>query len=99
MELNTRFVPVTLPYGQQVQVEASTPDSLEAARFEPNVFDGVIGAIEGVALAVQNALAKVRPAKASAELGLEVGVEGGQLIALLVKGSGKANLKITLTWE
>jgi hypothetical protein len=32
-------------------------------------------------------------------VGLGVGVEAGQLTALLVKGSGKANLKITLTWE
>ena len=51
------------------------------------------------ALAVQAALVKVKPAKASVELGLEVGLEAGQLTALLVKGSGKANLKITLTWE
>jgi Trypsin-co-occurring domain 1 len=99
MEPKTQLVTVALPNGQSMQIEASVIDRLESAGFESKNFDGVIGAIEGIALAVQTALAKVKPAKASVELGLEVGVESGQLTALLVKGSGKANLKITLTWE
>jgi len=32
------------------------------------------------------------------EFGLEVALESGQLTAVLVKGSAKANLKITLEW-
>ena len=31
-------------------------------------------------------------------LGIEVAVESGQLTALIVKGSGKANLEITMEW-
>jgi len=71
----------------------------EAATFNAQHFDGVIGAIEGIASAVQLALSKACPQKASVELGLELGVEAGQLTALLVKGGAKANLKITLHWE
>ena len=41
---------------------------------------------------------KVKPRKASVELGLEVGLESGHLTALLVKGTGTANLKLTLEW-
>ncbi len=48
---------------------------------------------------MHSALARVKPTKASVELGLEIGVEAGQLTALLVKGTGKANLKITLQWD
>ncbi len=99
MEPTTRTVPVTLPNGQLVQVEVTVPETLEAVAFQAKSFDGVIGAIEGIAMAVQQALAKVKPKKATVELGLEVGVEAGQLTALLVKGTGKANLKVSLTWE
>ena len=102
MEANTRLVPVDLPNGVRVQVEATVlGDGLgfEAAVFDSKRFEGVIGAIEGIAQAVQAGLAKAAPDKASVELGLEVGVESGQLTALLVKGIGKANLKITLHWD
>ena len=43
-------------------------------------------------------LQKVKPRAASVEFGLEIGIESGQLTALLVKGTGTANLKITLEW-
>ncbi|HJZ54195.1 MAG TPA: CU044_2847 family protein [Gemmataceae bacterium] len=99
MDPTTQLVTVTLPNGHPMQVEARPIDRLEGTGFEAKKFDGVIGAIEGIALAVQAALAKAKPAKASVELGLEVGVEAGQLTALLVKGGGKANLKVTLSWE
>lgn len=101
MDANTRLVPVQLPNGATAQVEATvlTGDGFEATGFDSSKFEGVIGAIEGIAQAVQTGLAKVAPDKASVELGLEVGLESGQLTALLVKGTGKANLKITLVWE
>jgi hypothetical protein len=41
----------------------------------------------------------LKPHKASVEFGLEVALEAGQLTALLVKGSGTSNLKITLEWS
>lgn len=100
MEPSTQIVPVVLPNGQTVQVEvAGTPDGEESFGFGAKTFDGVIGAIEGIAMAVQQALVNVKPKKATVEVGLEVGVEAGKLTALLVKGTGKANLKISLTWE
>lgn len=44
-------------------------------------------------------LQKVKPKKASVKFGMEMALESGQLTALVVKGSGKANLEITLEWE
>ena len=46
-----------------------------------------------------NTLHRARPKKASVELGVEFGLEHGQLVALIARGSGKANLKIAMEWE
>ena len=40
-----------------------------------------------------------KPSKMAIEFGLEISVESGELTALIVKGSGTANLKVTLEWE
>ena len=67
----------------------------------PNItapFTEVTQAIEGIANSVVETLKKVQPRGASVEFGLEVGVESGGLTALLVKGTGTANLKIILQW-
>src|SRR4051794_40937475 len=45
-----------------------------------------------------SALEKASPTKASVELGVEFGVQEGNLIALVARGTGKANLKVKLEW-
>lgn len=65
---------------------------------EPLSIDSVREAIQGLSHVVHEALVAVKPDKATVEFGLEVGLESGKLTALWVKGTGKANLKITLTW-
>ncbi|GHO77431.1 hypothetical protein KSD_52020 [Ktedonobacter sp. SOSP1-85] len=62
-------------------------------------FEQVVKTVKGISQALVNVWSEVKPSKASAEFGLEVGYEPGAISALLVKGSGKANLKITLEWE
>lgn len=62
-------------------------------------FSAVTDAIEGIAQTIVSTLQKVKPRAASVEFGLEIGLESGQLTALLVKGTGTANLKITLEWD
>ncbi len=42
---------------------------------------------------------EAKPDKASIKFGLEVTLESGKLTTLLVKGSGKGNLEITLEWS
>lgn len=59
---------------------------------------GVLDGVEGMAGAIWTVLQKVGPQKASVEFGVEVGLESGQVTGLFVKGTGKANLKITLEW-
>jgi hypothetical protein len=44
-------------------------------------------------------LEQVKPTKASVKYGLEIGIEQGSLVAAIVRGTGKANLEISLEWE
>ncbi|NVJ52453.1 MAG: hypothetical protein HWD90_02070 [Campylobacteraceae bacterium] len=37
--------------------------------------------------------------KISLKMGLSLGIESGELTALLVKGTGTANFEVTLEWE
>ncbi|PSM48460.1 hypothetical protein C7Y66_14660, partial [Chroococcidiopsis sp. CCALA 051] len=62
-------------------------------------FEPVAEAIEGVVQMITIPIQKVRPKKATVKFGMEMAVESGQLAAVIVKGSGKANLEITLEWE
>lgn len=112
MEPQTKIIPVELPNGTVIKVEATPVDKSpqEGQPFIPgeevesdvsfNIkpLKDVTDAIEGIADAIKESLDKVKPTKASVEFGLEFGYESGQLTALIVKGTSKANLKITLEW-
>jgi hypothetical protein len=102
----TKRVPLNLPNGSKVLVEVTPIGNAREA--DVAAIQEVVGeyaweelscAIEGIAEWIVGTLQKVQPTKASVEFGIEVGAEPGKLTALLVKGSGKANLKITLEWE
>ncbi len=62
-------------------------------------FQQITDLLGEVALHLGATLRRARPSKASIELGLEFGLENGQLVALIARGSGKANLKIAMEWE
>lgn len=62
-------------------------------------FEQMIELVGEIAQGVGNSLEKSKPTKAAIELGLEFGLENGQLVGLIARGSGKANLKICLEWE
>lgn len=98
MDPRTEIVPVHLPNGAIIQVEATVLGGEEKVTFKELPFGEVLTAIEGIAQSLVATLEKVKPQEASVELGLEIGIESGKLTALLVKGSGKANLKVTLKW-
>ena len=95
----TTRVPVQLPNDAIAYVEVATQTGEEDVSFERISFESVAKAIEGIAGTLYAALQKANPTKASIELGIEIGVEAGQLTALIVKGEGKANLKVQLEWE
>ena len=55
--------------------------------------------ISQLAAGIGKGLAQLKAAKTTIEFGVEVAAEAGQLTALIVKGSGKANLKVTVEWS
>jgi hypothetical protein len=62
-------------------------------------FEQVTEILGVIAQNIGNTLEKAKPTKASVELGVEFGLENGQFVALIARGSAKANLKIALEWE
>jgi len=98
MESRTTIVPVLLPNGKEIRVEATLLPGEDEVSFKALPVAEIFDAVEGIAQAVVTTLQKVKPRKATVELGLEVGLESGHLTALLVKGTGTANLKLTLEW-
>jgi len=95
----TENVAVKLANGTTVYFEATILGGEEEVAFGLPTFKSVTDAIEGISESVLAAVKKVMPSKASIEFSIEVGIESGQLTALIVKGEGKGNLKITVEWD
>jgi hypothetical protein len=94
----TEAIPVALPNGTTIKVEVARTGREDVA-FHTFSFKQITDALEGVVDAIAETLQKAQPKKATVKFGLEVAVEAGQLTALIAKGSGKANLEITLEWS
>jgi hypothetical protein len=99
VEARTDIVKAELANGTLLNIQATVLGGEEDVAFTLPPFTEVTDAIEGIAASVVTALQKVKPRKASVEFGLEVALEAGHLSALLLKGSGTANLKVTLEWD
>jgi hypothetical protein len=103
MEKSSKL-PIKLPNGTVIYVEASplksaTEEDVSFRSAEEALEIGNIqAAIEGISEMVATAVQKVAPSKASVEFEIEIAVEPGKVTALWVKGSGRANLKITIEW-
>ncbi len=95
----SEIVPVKLPSGLTVQVDATVIGSEEDVALKVPGIEGLCEAIEGLSASIIASLKKVQPRKATVEFGMEVALESGQLTALLVKGSGAASVRVTLEWE
>lgn len=97
-ESRSDTVPVQLPNGAIAKFEVTTAGR-EDVGFDSKQFQPVADAIEGVVQMIAAPLQKVKPKKATVKFGMELAIESGELTAVIVKGSGKANLEITLEWE
>lgn len=99
MKQRVEVIPVRLANDKVIYVESTIVSSEEDVAFEVLEFENITDTIEGIAASLTSCLQKIKPQKASVEFGLELAVESGKLTSLLVKGTGKANLKITLEWN
>lgn len=96
----TEIISAQLADGSTIKIKATALGGVEdvAALDKLLPFSEVTDTIERIASALAATLKKVKPDKASVEFGLEIGLESGQLTALLVQGTTTANLTITLEW-
>jgi len=97
---STEAVPFRLPDGTKMYVEVTTTAgySKVSGGGELPAFDTVAQSIESIGTMLGETMRKLKPKKATLSFGIEVQMEAGKLTALICKGSGKANLNITLEW-
>ena len=99
MNNNTEIIPVKISDQVTIMVEATSLGGEEDVSVTDALnFSEVTNAIEAIAHSVTDTFNRVKPKKAQVEFSLKVGIESGKLTTLLVKGTGEANLKITLEW-
>jgi tetrahydromethanopterin S-methyltransferase subunit B len=96
-ESRSELIPVQLANGTIIKIEVAQTGE-ENVAFDVRPFQEVTNAIEGIVDAISSTLQKVKPSKATVKFGLEVAIDSGSLTVLIVKGSSKANLEISLEW-
>lgn len=99
MDFPTENIPVQLNNGEEFFIEATILGGEEEVDFDFIPFEQVTQAVEVIADSMAQTIEKIKPSKASIELGLEIGLKEGKLVTLIVQNSAKANFKITLEWE
>ena len=106
----SRALPVKLsntPQAARVYFEVSESASIaaEGAQYDQAVsrvdfhLDEICDTISQVAAGIGKGLAQLKAKRTTVEFGVEVAAEAGHLTALIVKGTGKANLKVTVEWS
>jgi hypothetical protein len=97
----SRYVPI-LESDRTFYVEALVLDEEEevaSRKFRLEDFvRSISAAAETVSDSIMSGLRKVQPGKVVVEFGCEIGVDAGNLTAILVKGAAKANVKVTVEW-
>ncbi len=101
MDSQTTIIQVELSDGTVVNVEATSIGEVPVA-YQSLPFKEVKTLIKNITHEIAETLQSVKQEtqadKLSIKLGLEVAIESGQLTALIVKGSSKANFELTLEW-
>lgn len=89
----------------KIYFEATKIEPIEGAEPETEVsredfdLDDICETVRHVAKAIGSSLDQLKAKRTVVEFGVEVQAESGHLTALIVKGTGKANLKVTVEWS
>ncbi|MGW5058621.1 CU044_2847 family protein [Streptomyces sp. NPDC004096] len=97
-----QLVEVQLPDGEVVWAHVESPSGPQ----DSGLFDGGLQALRGfdqtlrsVAANVRQSVAQAAPEEVSVEFGVELAVGKDGLVAALAGTSGKAAIKVTLSWS
>lgn len=97
-DISTELIPVDLGDDVIVQVEV-TEVGREKVHAGTLPFDSIGKTITKISKVVLAPIQAAKPTKAIVKYGLAIGIEQGSLVAAIVRGTGTANLEITLEWE
>lgn len=97
----TKPISVKLDDETTIQIETAIP------RGEHNISDTKMVmeyekfsmSVEKIATQTLEPLKNLKAKKVTLKMGLALGLESGGLTAMIVKGTGKANMEITIEWE
>ena len=99
-ERDTQIVRTVLPDNTPFAVEVRAAAGYQpVGALESLPFEAVTNALVSIGNALNAAIERVGPKKASVEFGMEVTIEAGKLTALVCQGKTTANFTVTLEWE
>jgi hypothetical protein len=99
---DSKVIDIMLTDGSTIKIEASQIASTrEQIGFQqkPFKFETMTSSITTLSRDIVESVKNIGLSKIAVKFGLEIGIESGGLTALIVKGTGKANLEITLEWS
>lgn len=93
----TEIIDVTTPTGP-IKIEVRTTGR-EKVALQALTFTQFKDTLTAIASELSSVFDRFNPTRTVIEFGVEAALESGGVVAVLVKGSAKANLKITLEWS
>lgn len=102
MENDIDIIPVELLDGTIINVEVVSIGE-QRVGYNQKPFKEATETIKKISSEIATTLKSinndVQPNKIAVKLGLEIALESGNLTAILVKGTSKANIEITMEWN
>ncbi|WP_168792438.1 CU044_2847 family protein [Paraburkholderia aromaticivorans] len=95
--MRSEAVEVTLQSGRNILIEVSVQGE-EPVSNASQTFSDFGESLTELAKSISSAIEAIKPDSAEVEFGVEAALESGKLTTFLVKGSGSANVKVTLRW-
>lgn len=101
MENHVEFdaVKVQLINGEELLFQVAVLDEeKDVSIYENFKLDTILPSLTALAEQLNTTLKSAKPSKLKCELGIQLSIDAGKIVGLVVSGSSKANLKITLEW-
>ena len=100
---NEQTKPITVKLDDQttIQFETTVPRGEQDISDTKMVmeYEKFSMSVEKIASQTIEPLKKLQAKKITLKMGLALGIESGGLTAMIVKGTGKANMEVTIEWE